>query len=177
MDLDTLCKKALANDKAAEKELFRILTARFHYFVRRKVWNEADCEEIVQTALAVVLRHFRTIEFKVSFAAWAQRIIGSKVTDYYRTEGTRKGVYSQTPEPDAFSPPEDPHHNLRMKLLECLRIVNAANRRHARILVLKYQGFQIDEICQRLQIGKANAYSALSRARSMLAQCLEKGTV
>lgn len=177
MDLDQLYRKAAANDQAAESELFRILTARFRYFVRRKVWNEADCEEIVQTALASILKHYRTIEYKVGFAAWAQTIIGNKVTDYYRTEGTRKDVYSQTPEPGAFSRPENPHHDLRRRLLECLRKVNAANRRHARILVLKYQGFQVDEICQRLQMSKTNAYSALSRARSMLAICLEKGVV
>ncbi|MCP4703685.1 MAG: hypothetical protein GY865_03665, partial [candidate division Zixibacteria bacterium] len=51
------------------------------------------------------------------------------------------------------------------------------NRRHARILNLHFLGYTTEEICSRLEITKTNMYSLLSRARSMLELCLNKGSL
>jgi DNA-directed RNA polymerase specialized sigma24 family protein len=52
--------------------------------------------------------------------------------------------------------------------------MNAEFGRHARILVMKYQGYRTAEICERMSITPNNLYVTLSRARAMLKACLEK---
>ena len=51
------------------------------------------------------------------------------------------------------------------------------NNRFARILNFHYQGYAVVEVCERLRLTSTNFYSILSRARSMLELCLEKGDV
>ena len=64
---------------------------------------------------------------------------------------------------------------LERQLLDCLRALNRSNGRHARILNLHYQGYSVEEICRRLSLTRTNFYTILSRARTILLACLEKG--
>ncbi|UCC43379.1 MAG: RNA polymerase sigma factor [Candidatus Zixiibacteriota bacterium] len=173
--IESLYEQARGGDSTAEDELFERLSARFDLLVRRKIWNSQDCEEIVQDALTAVLQNYKRTAIRVSFSAWAQRILENKVTDFYRAQSRRKPESSELDETVVPASSWSPDPVFRMSLMECLRKVNALNRNHARMLVLSYQGLGIEEICTRLGINKSNAYSVLSRARSMLARCLEKG--
>jgi hypothetical protein len=66
---------------------------------------------------------------------------------------------------------------LLITLRECLKQVGRANIRYARILNFIYQGQDFDYICQRLTMTRNNAYSVLSRARTMLMKCVDKGII
>jgi len=83
----------------------------------------------------------------------------------------------QMPDGDDFmgSPAADPV--LELKLLDCLKKVGQKNIKFARTLNLKYQGYSVEEICDRLEISRENLYTILSRARSALELCLEKGGI
>lgn len=177
MDLNTLYTNARGSDKTSENQLFEALGARFHYFVRHRIRNKDDCGEVVQNALAAVAKDFRAITFEVSFAAWAHKILERKIMDYYRSRKRQQNVFS--PMSDFDDPESGPQLNqeVRRKLIDCLQKVNTVNQRHARVLVLKYQGFDCDEICRRLGLTRNNAYSVLYRARTMLKHCLEKGDI
>jgi RNA polymerase sigma-70 factor, ECF subfamily len=175
MDLNALYQDACCEDRMAEKRLFELLAARFEYIVRQKIWNRDDSEEVVQNALTAVAQNYRQVRLEVSFAAWAQRILENKVVDYFRTRKRHQNVFQELSDGDDSGFAADSDHETRQRLLDCLKKVNVANQRHARILVLKYQGYEFDEICRRLHLTRNNAYSVLSRARTMLERCLEKG--
>jgi RNA polymerase sigma-70 factor (ECF subfamily) len=177
MNVNDLHERTQTEDKAAEEELFKVLSARFHLFIRQKVLNKQDVEEIVQNALTAILENYKGISFKVSFAAWAQRILENKLTDYYRSKRRHKDRFQEFTASETTADSGDPDPDFKNTLLDCLKKVNAANKRHARVLTLRYQGFRIDEICEKLGLTKNNCYSVLSRARSMLELCLEKGDV
>ena len=172
MEIDNLFEHTL-NHSESEKELFEYLYARFLYLTRRKVSNREDCEEIVQSALLSVFDNFRKVQIDKSYANWAFRILQNKIIDYYRSG--KNGMQLEPIFDNTATLAEDPI--LKIKLLDCLNKINRANITHARMLVLKYQGFSFEEICTRLDLTKNNAYSVLSRARTMLQHCLDKGEI
>ncbi len=175
MDINSLHKKAITGDKLAEDELFRQLSARFLYFARQRIVNRHDCEEIVQNALMSISGKFMTIEITVSFSSWAYRVFENKIIDHLRAGRSRKDRFTQAPELDYIKSKDNPDYEFKRKLLGCLRKVRNVNNRFARILVLRYLGYEFDEICDRLKITRQNGYSILSRARDMLDKCLHKG--
>lgn len=170
MNIDRLFKEAIESAEA-EKELFEFLHARFLYLARRKIGNKEDCEEVVQSVLLSIFDNFRQIDIDKGYAPWAYRILQNRIIDYYRTHkhSTSLEPIFENSKVIADAP------MLKLKLLECLKKINRAKSTHARILVLRYQGFDFDEICDKLKLNKKNAYSVLSRARSLLLYCLEKG--
>jgi len=175
MEINSLYSQAVQSDKRAEIRLFENLTARFRLLVRRKVMNVHDGEEIVQEALAKIAEQYRTVEIHSSFAAWAHRVLETKVIDYYRKKKRRQDRIESLPEEFESAGSWAPDPEFRVRLLDCLRLVNRLNPRHARILDLRYRGFGIDEICSKLGLTRTNCYTLLSRARTALARCLKQG--
>jgi len=83
------------------------------------------------------------------------------------------GKSEQIIENAAYTGTVKPNPNLRIKLLSCLSKITGANRRHARILNLSYQGFLADEICEKMSLTKNSFYIVLHRARKALELCLK----
>lgn len=175
MDIDDLLKAAQSGDRVAENHLFDYLLARFRLFARHKIRDAEDCEELVQEALKAIFQKYRETEFEVSFAAWAHKILEHKILTFYRDSALRSrklaGLAKETPQTASVQPTRE----LENKLLGCLRKLNKLNRRHARVLLYKYQGYGVDEICNRLGLTRPNMYTMLSRARTWLESCLRKG--
>jgi RNA polymerase sigma-70 factor (ECF subfamily) len=122
-----------------------------------------------------IAKKYREMEFTTSFAAWAYKVLNHKILDYFKAKRVRVEAQARMVDekkPDVMSQP-DPA--LKRQLLMCLKEVSGANSRHARILNLHYQGYTTDEICRKLDLKPGNFYVVLSRARSMLELCLEKG--
>jgi RNA polymerase sigma factor (sigma-70 family) len=172
MSIEALYREAKEN-RRAEEQLFLQLSARFHLFARRKIRNRQDCDEVVQDALTAIIDSYRSIDFTVSFGAWAHRILENKIVDYFRSAELRKARFTDAPVRESAA--DAGTDSLKHQLRDCLRKVNTASSRHARLLVLKYQGYTFDEICSRMKLTRSNAYSMLSRARAMLEDCLRKG--
>lgn len=175
MDINSLQNAARHGDRTAENDLFQYLHARFRLFAQRKLRDREDAEEVVQDALKTVLEKYREIEFEISFAAWAYRVLENKILTFHRTRKRRQEHQEDLARRAGSSERDRSDGDLEVRLLECLRKLNEVNRRHARILVLKYQGFSVSEICERLGITRTNLYTLLSRARSLLELCLKKG--
>lgn len=132
---------------------------------------------MVQDALAAISREFAELRVESSFAAWAYKVLDNRILASIKG---KRSYYSRmkdsADETDHIGATRtDPE--LMIKLEDCLRKVVRANQKYARILNLSYQGYSIDEICGRLNINRNHAYVLLSRARSMLALCLEKGEI
>jgi RNA polymerase sigma factor (sigma-70 family) len=175
LDINELHNQARGGRDQAENRLFDRLTARFRYFTQQKIIDRQDADEIVQEALLTIAAKYKEMEFRVSFAAWAYQVLENKILGYYRQKHSRgKKVVSQEKE-KGIEAKHTPDPELKRRLLICLRKISKVNTRHARVLNLHYQGYSVDEICRRLEVTKANLYSILSRVRSLLHLCLEKG--
>lgn len=175
MNLNALFEKSRCGDTESEKELFQALSVRFRFFVFQRVLNEEDGEEIVQEALLKILELYRDIKIKSSFSAWAYKLLEYRVYNYYRQKKRRVAGSESAGDSDMDLSdwPYDPQ--FERDLLDCLKKIGKTNMRFARILNLKFQGYSADEICRKLDITPGNLYVIVSRARSMLQECLEGG--
>ena len=179
MDINTLHSEAGKGDPKAVETLFEVLSSRFRMFAHHKIRNKNDAEEVVQEALMTIYREYGGITFTTSFSAWACKVLDNRVLDYLR----RKQREGRRIEPgtdataDSIRRPVEANPDLRRKLLDCFQKVCQRNIRYARILNLHYLGYKTGEICERLDVKQETLYSALSKARTMLETCLEKGDV
>jgi len=177
IDTNSLYKSAIKGEKKAEEELFRRFTVSFRVIAQRKIWESADSEEVVQNALLTVAQKYKEAQIDRSISAWAYKVLDNKILDYIKSRAVRKGRVTgeSTEYNQATTPQSDPV--LKTRLLECLREIGRANPRFARIINLHYQGFTTEEICERLSVSRNNFYVILSRARSTLVDCLNRGEV
>lgn len=177
LDINSLENIARQGDHAAEEKLFQHLSESFQLFVRQKIWSKQDSEEIVQEALATIAQKHKSVGFETSFAAWAYRVLQNKINDYYRAKRRRESRFEYSLETGSSAGTWNPDPELKRRLLDCLKQVSLANIRHAEILHLHYIGYAIVDICETLGLTRNAAYILLSRARTMLKSCLEKGMV
>lgn len=177
MNINSLQILAHDGDKAATEKLFTILAVRFRLFAQRRIWDGSDAEEVVQDALMAILKKHKEIEFKTSFVAWAHRVLENEILRHYRRKGYREMRFGQTAGDVGNFPMWDPDPELKRKLLDCLKKIGSTNNRYARILNLHYQGYATEEVCEKLNLTPNHSYVLLSRARSMLEACLERGDV
>ena len=173
MNLNELYTRA-RTDQTCEKKLFECLSDSFSLFVRQRVRNRQDSEEIVQEALTAIARHFKTTSIETSFAAWAYRILENKLRDYYRMKQRHLAKEVVLEEVNGESGSWVPNAHLMHNLRRCLEKLSRANQRYARILSLHLEGQSIEEICEVLKMSKNAIYLTLSRARKALRDCLDQ---
>lgn len=176
MDINSLYIKACAKDKNSREQLFQFLAESFRLFILQRIKNREDAEDVVQNALAIISDQFERIEITTSFAAWAYSILKNQIMSYYKSRQLPKNLNVGIPDDysDNYSKSD---LNLKRKLAECLKRINAVNKSHVRILNLHFQGYSTQEICRKLKLSAGNFYTSLYRARAMLRKCLEKGDI
>lgn len=177
MNINELYDRARAGEQAAEERLFAHLTVSFRLFAQQRIWDKADAEEIVQEALMVIADKYLELEIESSFSAWAYRVVHNKIMDFTKTSKKRAELLERETAANPGETAWRPDPLLRIQLMRCFHKIDAVNRRHARILNLYYQGYSTTEICEKLKMTPNHFYVTLSRARSMLEVCLEKGEV
>jgi RNA polymerase sigma factor (sigma-70 family) len=137
-----------------------------------------DAQEVVQECLLIIRKEYREITFNTSFSAWAYKVLDNQIMAYIKTQKRRaKNVQSMKEFNGYPSQQKDINPDLKIRLQGCLRKIYNNNMRYARVLNLHYQGFSTEEICRKLTITATNLYATLSRARSLLEYCLEKGDI
>lgn len=177
MSVNELFEKARTGDNSAEEQLFQTLSVRFRAFVAQKVRDSDDCGDIVQNAILTISKEYKEIEIRISFSAWAYKVLQNRLLKYFdstkRVAQHKNALLDRLPRSSSFNP--DP--TLEASLIKCLHKISKTNQTYARIINLHYQGFHTEDVCKKLQISPNHSYVILSRARSMLKLCLEKGDI
>lgn len=177
MNINKLHKEALRGDSESINKLFSELLERFRMFVQNRIWDKSDIEDLVQDTLMTINEKYRNIESGTNFAAWAYKVLKNNMLNYFRTQKYKSRREAETanggdPPSPWFSDPL-----LETKMKECLQKISRAKIRYVQVLDLHYQGYTVDEICSQLKITSNALYISLSRARSLLKLCLEKGDI
>jgi RNA polymerase sigma factor (sigma-70 family) len=120
---------------------------------------------------------FREGVLRSSFTEWAHKVLHNKVLSYYRDTSRRTARFTGTEDIGQYRARWGNDSELVIRLRECLQKVMTVNRRYARVLVRVYHGYSTSEICKRMGLTRANLYSMLSRARSLLKRCLDAGDI
>lgn len=173
MDIDKLYKSAKSGGKKEENELFSNISEIFQLFVRHRVGDDNDCQEIVQETLMNIADKYRQIDYTVSFSAWAYSVLKNKIADYYRKKKIVESRFVQADDFDNHSGKRQIDLLLERQIQQCLKYVQKQNPKYLRILNLRYLGFDIDEISGKLNMAPNYIYVCLFRAREMLKKCLQ----
>ena len=178
LDINSLYLKAKKGDIDAENELFLSLSVRFRHFADHRIWNDTDAEEVTQEALMTISKEYKNLEVKTSFEAWAYKVLDNRILKYIQSRKRKKDKTENVSDRDVTKAAAiNPDLDLKRRLIDCLRKLGGINTRYARILNLRYQGYDSDEICARMDISISNLYTTLSRARSLLEYCLQTGKI
>lgn len=174
MTINELFRQSQAGEKSAEEELFAFLAERFRLFLRHKIADARDAEDVMQEALAVVASKYRSLPSDCAIVGWAHGVLNFEVLRYYRTKGLRKVRNLQLPDEETVFNGWECEPDLVDAIIHCLVRLHKVNPKYARILNLHYQGYTPEEVCSRLGVSINHYYVLLSRARSQLRQCLSK---
>jgi RNA polymerase sigma-70 factor (ECF subfamily) len=174
LDINALFDNVLQGNENAERELFEKLSVRFRVIAYQRIWNKNDFEDVAQEALLTVAGNFKEVAIERSFTAWATKVLDNKIMAYVKRKQTSQCRLLESPPEDYSLYDERQYSNLKNRLIKCLKRLYRANSRYARIINLHYQGFTVEDVCNRLKVSVDNSYVILSRARSMLTKCLDE---
>jgi RNA polymerase sigma factor (sigma-70 family) len=176
-DLNTLFELARSGNSAAESELFSYLLERFRWLTALRIWDPMDVEEVIQGTMLIVCREYKTLEITSSFTAWVHKVLDNRIRTHVRSARSYQRRIDSNTDMVETSQATEEDLDLRRRLIECLRMICTANRQFARVLNFHSQGYQTEEVCERMQLLKNSYYSLLRRGRMMLSKCLESGKV
>jgi len=175
MDIEQLYKQAITGDAKAERELFSKLTDRFEWLAKLKISNPDDAEDVAQKALQVIFSKYREAAIDYSFAAWAHKVLTHEIWTYYRSQRTRRKLFTPWDETADASFTSDIDHGFRRRFAMCWKELVEKTPRYARVITMKREGHSTSEICEGLGVDRSVLYVLLSRARRALKDCLERG--
>ena len=164
-----LISKILARDRVALLTFYRRFTPKLTRFIRTKIGNSADAEEILQDTLYAFLEAIRDFEGKSNVQTFLFSICKHKIIDFYRRKKIKHAVFSQMPQLSALiSPLLSPEEELDVTLAKekIHAVLGRIMPQYRRILVLKYiEGHSVEEIARKLTITFKSVESQLFRAR------------
>jgi RNA polymerase sigma-70 factor (ECF subfamily) len=177
LKINNLYRLALSGDKTSVDSLFQNLSERFQLFVQNRIWDKQDSEDIVQDALMTISEKYKEVESDTDFSSWAYKVLKNKILNYFRSQKYEKKRNIDLPQKDDPPAKWNPDPVLKRKIVDCMEKISKAKIKHAQILDLHYQGYTVEEICRKFDFTPNAFYIILSRARSMLKLCLEKGEI
>lgn len=159
----------ICGDEKALRTFYKYYKSSLLTFIKDRIDNEADCEEILQDTLLSTIEALRDFSFRSSLFTFICSIAKRKAIDFYRKRKIKKIVFSQLPAAEPFFAtffgPEEAFDEeyIKEKIRETFSKIAP---KYKKILKLKYiYGYSVKEIAQNLSITFKSAESRLFRAR------------
>lgn len=165
-----LLDRLLSKDKTAVFEFYHRYSPRLINFIRKRIGNEADVEEIAQDTLFAFLEGARDFTGRCKLNTYLCSIAYNKIVDFYRKKQLKKIVFSQMPEGfESFIAEMSDPQKIFDEVLLGQKIAGVFARltpHYSQILKLKYiEGRSVGEIAKILACSFKSAESVLFRAR------------
>jgi RNA polymerase sigma-70 factor (ECF subfamily) len=141
---------------------------RFAAFLRTRVNNPDDAEEILQSAFAKASDKEQTIRAEENAVAWFYRLLRNALVDFYRKQENRNRLFDSAGNSAIDYAASDPE--LERTVCECLReIIPTLKPEYAELLQrVDLDGQGVGDAANSLQISPNNAAVRLHRARAAL---------
>lgn len=169
MNDQELIASMLARDRRALSVFYRTHTPLLRRFIRNKISNPDDAEEVLQDALYAFLEAIRDFTGASKLKTFLYAIASHKVIDWYRRKKIRHVVFSAVPQLESLvAPLLGPEEEFDASLLrEKIRtVLGRLLPMHRSVLVLKYaDDCTVADIARKLAISFKSAESQLFRAR------------
>jgi RNA polymerase sigma-70 factor (ECF subfamily) len=147
------------------------MTIPLRSFIRKRVANEQDVEEITQNVLLKIFNRVNTLKNSDSINAWIYQITRNVIIDYYRKESKPVEFVELYEELEEESY-EDQNSN--KEIAGCLKamIENLPDKYKQAILLTEYNNLTNKELGELLGLSTSGAKSRVQRARKKLKEML-----
>lgn len=134
-------------------------------FIRSRVSDEAEAEDILQEVFVRVHRHLCCLPTPAKMDSWIYQIARHLIIDSYRRRKGQAEIPESFPA-EADLPEDSPEAELALSLEDMLEELPASDRQA--LLLTEYQGLSQRELAERLGISVSGAKSRVQRARDKL---------
>ncbi len=150
-------------------DLVKAHAREIHAFVWRMLREDAESEDVLQSAFLRALRAYDRLPAGANYRAWLYRIAGNEARTQLRRRGRRPSEL--TDDYPAPAPSVEHQAELRMRLGEVAQAVeDLPHKQRTSLILRKYQGLSYTEIGEILEISpaaaRANVYQALLKLRA-----------
>jgi RNA polymerase sigma-70 factor (ECF subfamily) len=165
-------------DKQAAAQFYRTYRPRLLQFVRSKITNPHEAEDVVQDTLFAFLEGLRDFHGKCRISTYLFSICRHKIIDYYRKKKIKQIVFSHAPEiEDVLSPLLSPEDTLDAVLLKekLHSTLQKLLPQYTYVLRARYiLNMPVGDIAKKLSTTLKSAEMVLFRARKAFIQAYEK---
>ncbi|HXF62595.1 MAG TPA: RNA polymerase sigma factor SigZ [Caldilineaceae bacterium] len=149
--------------------IYQELDAGLRQFIRRRVADAEDVEDIVQEVYLRIHRHIAALREEERLQSWVYQIARNAIVDYYRSRRmtTELAETIAAPEaPDRFDPAAQLAASLH-RILDCL-----PDKDREALRLVELEGKTQQELAEHLGISLSGAKSRVQRAREKLKAAL-----
>lgn len=175
MEDKILVTAILGGDEHALRQFWRDYSPKLLAFIRKRVANSEDADEIFQDTFLAAIESMRDFDFRSTLSTFICAIGQHKIIDYYRRRRIKQIFLSQISEDflplvSQFLGPEEEFDTNEVKrrigiVFEKLRPL------YRKIIILKYiEGLSVTAIAKLLTVTSKSAESTLFRARMAFAE-------
>lgn len=155
------------------ESLWATYCCRLLAFIRSRVSNDADAEDILQEVFVRVHRHLCCSPDWEKPEAWFYQITRNLIIDYYRQKREWSEIPENYPSSDEREPAlseDDPEAQLALSLKETLQALPEPYRQA--LILTEYEGISQKELAHQLGMSLSGAKSRVQRARQKLLDLL-----
>lgn len=154
--------------------LWEQYSRRLLAFIRGRVWDDAEAEDILQEVFIRIHRHLCCLPDWEKPEAWFYQIARNLIIDHYRQRRNLGEIPDDLPaEPDPEGPArleDDPEAELALSLADMVAELPEPYRQA--LLLTEYQGLSQKQLAESLGISLSGAKSRVQRARQKLREML-----
>ena len=162
-----LCKQ---NNQKAQFEVYTRYSKAMYNVALRIVKDEHFAEDVMQEGFLKAFQKLDTFRNEVAFGAWLKRIIINYSIDFYKKNSFFNHDDFETKVYKIEDEPEDESIDYtNLKVQEVLNAIQNLKESYRMILTLVFiEGFDLEEVCEILNISYANCRTTMSRAKESL---------
>ena len=168
-----LCKQ---NNQKAQLEVYNRYCKAMYNVALRIVKDEHFAEDVMQEGFLKAFQKLDTFRNEVAFGAWLTRIIINYSIDFYKKNSFFNHDDFESKVCKIEDEPEDESVDYSdLKAQEVLNAIQNLKESYRMILTLVFiEGFDLEEVCEIVNISYANCRTTLSRAKESLRMQLAK---
>lgn len=156
-----LINKAQDGDKASYTELLQGLNSFLRSYIRKRIFDQNEIDEVVQEILVAVHKSLHTYDAEKSFMGWFLAIAEYKIVDYIRSLKKRSGSVDLNSISN-FLALSNSDSDLK---IDIEKAINSLSSREKNVLTLiKVDGQSINEVAKQLNLTEANVKVIAHRA-------------
>lgn len=170
-DQKRLIKKAVKNDRAAQKNIYERHSPKMLSVCRMYVRDLHFAEDVMLNGFYKVFKNLKNFKHKGSFEGWIRKIMVHEAIDFLRTQ--KQLDFSATLEKDTNLKTEDNFEIFETDYLQQL-IDDLPEGYKVVFMMAAIEGYKHREIAKTLNISEGTSKSQLAKARKMLQRKLKQ---